>query len=313
MSVRRIYANQFAYKERSKMVTFLTEREAVYCKTLLDEFEGEGYLPRLCQSIRERGLNIDAMPFLFELRYAKALKNMAITPAYEVKNLGESTVDFVYRSQNKLNVFAELVSIRASDRTQNAIETVVDEYGVEWRNLLLSTGGEDPALSEEGEVILVQQKICEKVFRDGNPIKFKTPEETCGINLIVIDMRGFLAGNGGDHQDALQLTLGNPSVAALEKRFINDRDILGLFQPTERPRGAPTLRERVHAILFTHDTLYVDGSLLDSATFIANPHLIHSKKEWCAAYGAVMGRPRIRDRLKKLRSWASRLLQGKVL
>jgi len=100
--------------------------------------------------------------------------------------------------------------------------------------------------------------ICEKVFREGRAVKFPVP--AADYHVIVVDKRGFLGGNGGDNADCVQLTLGNSQVGEFMRRFwINPATnvhipILGLFEDTDRPRGAPTLRQRVHGILFVRDT-----------------------------------------------------------
>ena len=96
---------------------------------------------------------------------------------------------------------------------------------------------------------------------NGQPVKFPSPAAPGPYHVIVVDMRGFLGGNGGDNGDYIQLTYGNAHVNdEFVRRYWIDPatgqrgPILGLFENTNRPRGAPTLRERIHGILFARDT-----------------------------------------------------------
>jgi len=65
------------------MVDFLTRQEAEYCKTVLESFEQERFLPTLTATIREVGICTTSRPFLFELRFAKIMKDMGRTLEYE--------------------------------------------------------------------------------------------------------------------------------------------------------------------------------------------------------------------------------------
>jgi hypothetical protein len=238
------------------------------------------------------------MPFLFELRYAKALKNSGIAPDYEVTTVAPTTVDFSYTAAAGTRVLAELVSIAVSDAVNEATVQTVDEDGIPWASLVLSTGNEEPRFSEEGEVLLVQQKVCEKVYRDNAPIKFPVPGNNADFHVLVVDMRGFLGGNGGDHRDCIQMTFGNGHVDEFCRRFWTNPNtgervpILGLFEDTKRPRGAPTLRERIHGILFVRDTSYEEGSFFKSASLVHNPHLVTSKERHNQLQEAVLLRKR---------------------
>lgn len=274
------------------MVGFLTQREADYCEALLAEFEQAGYLPALTAKIRRAGIRTEAMPFLFELRFAKALKDRGVRVDYERPALDATTIDFAFAGDRE--VLAELVSIGISAATEAGAQHEIDENGIRWSELILSTANEDPRLSEEGEVLLVQQKICEKVFRNGQPVKFPTPQGD-QFHIIVVDMRGFLAGVGGDNADCVQLTFGNRCVEDFQRRFWTDPStnervpIRGLFEDTDRPRGAPTLRQRVHGILFTRDTVYADGALIGASYLAHNPHLINSRERHDLLRAAVVG------------------------
>lgn len=267
------------------MVGFLTEREADYCEGLLTEFKVDGFLPALVAAVEQGGLNTANMPFLFELRYAKSLKDRGINPDYERNTLNATSVDFGFTTAVGTPVLAELVSISVSEAVHSATQHQVDEDGIEWSQLILCTNNEDPRFSEEGEVLLVQQKICEKVYRNAQAVKFPPPANDGTLNVLVVDMRGFLGGNGGDNADCVQLTFGNAQVNEWARRFWDDPvsgqrvPIRGLFEATNRPRGAPTLRARIHGILFTRDTGYVDGTLIGTSFLVHNPHLITTQAE----------------------------------
>ena len=267
------------------MVGFLTEREAEYCEGLLAEFKRDGFLPALVNAVEQGGLNTANMPFLFELRYAKSLKDRGINPDYERNTLNATSVDFGFTTVVGTPVLAELVSISVSEAVQSATQHQVDEDGIEWSQLILCTNNEVRRFSEEGEVLLVQQKICEKVYRNAQAIKFPRPPNDGTLNVLIVDMRAFLGGNGGDNADCVQLTFGNAHVNEWARRFWDDPTagqrvpIRGLFEATDRPRGAPTLRERVHGIFFTRDTGYADGKIIEHSFLVQNPHLITSQAE----------------------------------
>lgn len=262
------------------MVAFLTDREANYCQSLLEEFQDDDFLPALVNTIERGGLTTENLPFLFELRYAKSLKDRGITPEYERNTVNATSIDFAFTTDADTPVLAELVSINISEAVNEATQHRVDENGIRWSNLILCTNNGDARFSEEGEAILVQQKLCEKVFRGGQAVKFPSPDGSATFNVLVVDMRGFLGGNGGDNADCVQLTFGNRYVNEFARRFWTDPatnqrvPILGLFEDTNRPRGAPMLRQRVHGILFTRDTGYADGTLIGTSLLVHNPHLI---------------------------------------
>jgi hypothetical protein len=275
------------------MAVFLTQREAEYCQAIIAVFKKDGILPALVAAVEASGLNTAKLPLLFELRFAKGLIDTGILPTYELPTLNETSVDFAFARNNFPRVLAELVSINVSDAVKAATQRKVDENGIEWEQLLLRTDNEDQRFSEEGEIMLVQQKICEKVFRSGKPVKFPVPG--ADYHVIVVDMRGFLGGMGGDNMDCIQLARGNGCVPEIARRFWKKpgsdkpEPILGLYEDTDRPRGAKILRERIHGILFIRDTDYVDSSIFKKAFLAHNPHLIKDGGEWDNLRTAVLG------------------------
>ena len=123
----------------------------------------------------------------------------------------------------------------------------------------------------------------------------KFPEPGADYHVIVVDMRGFLGGNGGDNMDCIQLTSGNGSVPEIAKRFWKKsgagkaEPILGLYENADRPRGAKTLRERIHGLLFIRDVGYVDGSIFKGPFLTRNPHLIKNDEAFAKLQAAVLG------------------------
>ncbi len=276
------------------MWTFLTAREAEYCRSILSEFEGNDKFGRLTATIRREDITAETMPFLFELRFAKALNDRGLNVDYEFTTVGNTTVDFRVTAENNMELLIELVSINASAAVQQATQHEAAEDGIQWQALILSSDNQDPRFSEEGEVLLVQQKICEKAFRDSTPIKFPPPNQNGRLNVLVVDMRGFLGGFGGDNADCVQLCYGNGAVGEFQRRFWTSngqrRPIAGLFEATNPLRGAQTVRERIHAILFTRDKSYIDGGLMsrDNSFLIRNPQLI-SEQDWVEMRNAIRG------------------------
>lgn len=276
----------------------LTEREGKYCEALISNLEEIETLAPLISEIQRVGITRKSMPFLFELRFAKMLVDRGITPEYEFPTLGGQSVDFKFTAENQCAVLAELVSINPSDAVREATRDIINQDGVHSQSLLLKTDNKDTRFSGEGEIILVQQKICEKIFDKENsqPKKFEKLNQSNKFNLIVVDTRGVFGGSGVyDKVDCEQLCYGNNFVDEYEKIYWkkngDQTPIFGLFEEGNRLDGVKTLLERIHGILFTWDTNYEDGSLLseDSSFLACNPYLINSQDKLQRLRTAVLG------------------------
>jgi len=141
--------------------------------------------------------------------------------------------------------------------------------------------------SPEGELLLVEQKITEKVMRNGKPIKFPAP--TNAFHMIMIDTRAFL--NGGDADDYAQIAYGpagmkyqsnvmswpNPDTGKWEP-------IKGLFHPDNPLRGAKLIQERIHFLGFVAEKVYKDGEIPKVMMPFSNPHLFEDKETADAAW-----------------------------
>jgi hypothetical protein len=261
------------------MLNHLERKEIDFCLGIISEFQKNSLCPNLTAKIIECGFNQQSIPFLFELRFAHELARRDISFQYEFQAFDDTSVDFRFSTEGAC-VLAELLSVGTTSRVNDSISTKSSADGAVWHSLDLSDTHKDKRLTETGEVLIAQQKICEKVFKNGKPVKFPLPAASDAFHIIVVDMRGFLGGIPSDHADYFQLCFGNDAVGLAEKRFWRadgrDKPVLGIFQDTERPRGAREIRKRIHGILFTRDTTYGTGSILDPKTsiLIPNPNLL---------------------------------------
>ncbi|WP_306120565.1 MULTISPECIES: hypothetical protein [unclassified Roseitalea] len=217
----------------------------------------------------ERGL-------LFELRYAEALHHAAARAEYEVNSgVGDTTVDFCVLSEPTWLV--ELVGLRASE----AVQAATNGNGV-FASLVLSSPQPNATLaeqiqSEEAEIIKAQERIGEKAFRNGAPVKF--PKPAGKIHMIMVDARGFI-GIGGDRFDWCHIASGPNGLPDEAIRSwpnpmsgVND-PIAGLFEERCRGRAAPTIRERIHIIGFVCEETFEPGEIASSTFYCFNPHLV---------------------------------------
>jgi hypothetical protein len=123
----------------------------------------------LLRKLEQQGGILQAnIPLLFELRFAYELHRRKGLAEYEFPTgVGSSTVDF--RMPTVANWLVELVSIRESDAALGATH----DSGLFFGLVLTSTGATDSKETEAGEMLLVQQKIAEKAYKNG-PVKFPT-------------------------------------------------------------------------------------------------------------------------------------------
>ncbi|MCG8447377.1 MAG: hypothetical protein MI753_16890 [Hyphomicrobiales bacterium] len=217
----------------------------------------------------ERGL-------LCELRYAETLHHAEARAEYEVNaGVGDTTVDFCVLSEPTWLV--ELVGLRAS----KAVEAATNDNGV-YASLVLSSPQPKATFaeqiqSEEAEIIKAQERIGEKAFRQGTPVKF--PQPAGKIQMIMVDVRGFIGG-GGDHYDWRHIANGPnglPDCAIRTWTNPNSRvnePIAGLFEERCRGRAAPTIRERIHVIGFVCEKTFEPGEIASSTVYCFNPHLV---------------------------------------
>jgi hypothetical protein len=222
------------------------------------------------------GVTYKNKPLLFEARVGHALSQTQVALlAYEVSTgVGGSTVDFCFGVSPVW--LAEVVSIGRSD----ALEAATHHAGPFFQTVLTSPQPSQSVSqriqSEEGESLLVVQKIGQKVHDGRRPIKF--PEPIRGrYHVVIVDMRGYLGG--GDIHDWKQIAYGAEVVEPqYQKVWIGKNDerlpLLGVWHPQNTQRFAATARERLHAILFVNEQTYRDSALTEECWLCFNPHLV---------------------------------------
>lgn len=260
----------------------LTGKEVEYCERLRHELAAVAWAqPILSQLPATENLSYTHKPLLFELRLAAEINARQLSATYEAGcGIGESSVDFEI-SANDVRWRIELVSIS----TSNAVKAATVTKDIFFRTVL-SSDSEDPAHSEEGEILLVQQKIGEKVLRDGAPTKFPAPEPNT-YHIVLVDVRGF-GLTGGDRWDYREIAYGpaglHGEIAVFRHHWRNPdgsvAPILGLFdKKNTKQRAAALVRERIHLLGFCNDEDYSPGTLIKNSYYLANPHLIDSDSE----------------------------------
>ena len=258
----------------------------------------------LINSINKRGsIQLETQPLLLEARVAHELHHQGIQFDYEYKTgVGGSSVDFRIRGAPEFLI--EVVSLRTSKGVKEASYDQGDWFGFS----MSSENLYDEKLarrSEEFEIIVAQGKLGEKVR--------KFPEPKSGrFHIIVADVRGLMApapagaiGIGDLKGDLDLITYGREIFYSSDghpealPRYIpqadgTNRRIQGIFEDgADRPRSAPILRKRIHAIHFVCEESFEPGEIITCASrVIPNIHLTKSAGSWGAltsAYPLVAG------------------------
>lgn len=265
---------------------FLSSYEADYCEQLLSVLENVHWARPLVRRVGpSANWDYESRPLLFELRFAAALHEAGLSVEYEYSaGVGDSTVDFRFESSG-VHWLVELVSLMESD----AVTSASWKRGV-FFGAALHSDADDRKQSEEGELLLAQQKIGEKVHSSGQPVKFPPPGEGC-YSIILVDMRGFGLG-GGDQDDYREIAYGRaglpPDQPVLAHTWEDDagnrRPILGLFEPANTQRAAPVIQERIHFIGFCKEKKYARHTMRNSTIYLPNPHLLTTDEAAREAY-----------------------------
>jgi hypothetical protein len=229
---------------------------------------------RLLRRLERSGGVIESnVPLLFEVRFAFEIHAAGGSAEYEYESgIGETTIDF--RVTSSVEWLVELVCVRESEAT---IRVSIDD-GTFFGLTLTSIPGHDSKASEAGEMLLVQQKICEKVYTD-KQTKFPLPKAD-QFHMIVVDMRGYLGGLPVvDHFDYRQIAGGSYRVPDAYVQLWRDEPIKGLFEVGNPLRSASFVRDRVHFLAFVRERAYTEGELPAIIKFFANPHLFKDVKD----------------------------------
>jgi hypothetical protein len=159
----------------------LSEREGEAMQKVLPELNEVQWAKPLTERIdRDGGLKSENMPLLFEARFAHGLYLQGLTPEYEYRGgVGDTVIDF--RVPGNPDWLFELTSIRPSEAVKRA---TLDRGPFISRFLqsprMANNAGQNEE-SEEGELLLAQQKIGEKVFNGDQVVKFpESSSSTCG-------------------------------------------------------------------------------------------------------------------------------------
>lgn len=254
----------------------LTNREVEYCQTVLDRLADVEWVAPLVAGIPSvHELSYVHKPLLFELRFAAALHDRGLSAKYEAPaNVDRTTVDFEVTIEGVRWRF-ELVSIQTSDALRAASWEDGFIFGAS-----LASGREDPRQSVEGELLLTQQKVGEKAYDGLRPVKFPVPGPN-DRHVIVVDTRG-VGITGADRQDCLEICYGHDGVRTPFAHYWRLQDgrqvpIKGLYDPKNtQQRASLTIQERIHAIAFSNDQEYRDGTLISRLIVCENPKLFSS-------------------------------------
>lgn len=224
------------------------------------------------------GKNMDKF---FELRFGHALEVAGVPPRYEVPGEGDSTLDFGFTSKGKTWA-VELMRLNETAAAK-AATVELDDEGITFVKRILSSGGDDPRQSPEGETLKTIQRICQKCENNGKPHKFPQPAHT--LHALLVDMRNHL--NGGDVWDRIHIALATERIPDARLRYFWDqKPITGVFDKRTTMKGAREARERLHFLGFVGGRKHNSYKAEDLATtidFIGNPHLFNSSEEMNAA------------------------------
>lgn len=227
-------------------------------------------------------------PLLFEARFAVDLVVSDIDWEYEHKTgVDDSSVDFRIEKAG-VRFLIELVSIQASATAKaNMVECGGGIYSQTF-------GGveSDSKMSIAQEMILVQQKLLEKVVGNRGPTKFPSPVPEV-VHGIVADLRGFLE-EGGDTEDYRQIVYGLAGLPEEQKQYgvsysQGDKNVpvRGLFDPKCPAKGAQQLQDRVHFVGLVAERAYGDSPLVGKIESFENPSLSVSQEVSSALQGIV--------------------------
>jgi hypothetical protein len=272
----------------------LTAAEVEFTKTLLGEFASAAWLRPLAGSfLPVDSLTVASKPLLFELRVAAHLDRRVTDLEYEyLTGVGNSSVDFRFHSGGR-EWYLELVSVGVS----NAVRSVSWDDGFAF-GASLSSDAADQRATVQGELILVQQKIGEKVVGAEEPIKFPPPQAG-RYHAILADVRGF-GLTGGDAWDYREIAYGHrgiPDELAPYRHWWRDtagayHPIRGLFEAANtKQRAARLIRERVHFVGFSWDEDYKPGTIGAHTFWCANPHLFGDDQAAWSAFLTLPLRP----------------------
>ncbi len=255
-------------EEYRRVVDLISTREYQFTKEAVAALQEVGLCAGLTSQLQTDSdySNHDKWPLLFEARFAYELLRLNVAFAYEYPTgVGGDSVDFKFETEHEWLV--ELVSPQTS---VSAIEqTAVSRQN--WGAIFAQT-------PDQGvEATRIVGKIIEKASdKNGNPKKFPQPVGR-SVHMIVVDMRRYLTGSGGDMYDWREIAHG---AVALPRDFPfhtlapgTNTPMKGAFEPDHPYPRARHLRERVHFISFVAEKKFEAGEIPSRLYTEPNPNI----------------------------------------
>src|ERR1700680_4222822 len=110
-------------KQDERSFDFLTEREADFTKSVMDELADAPWAKPLIDDINTTGGLIGKNKAkLFELRFCHSLHKAGILPQYEIAGEGQSTLDYGFTSGGR-DFLVEMMRLEETDAVQGATTT----------------------------------------------------------------------------------------------------------------------------------------------------------------------------------------------
>ena len=255
----------------------LSSAECDYSEKILKEMAGAAWISPLIRAIDEQGGigNLQNRPLLFEARVCYELFRKNVVPQYEHSaGVGNSTIDLLIPGPN--NWLIEIVAMDESAALEQATskQELFDADGTSTgsiaRFLELTGDAKDQRLTEAGEMIQLQQKLYEKIWKNGQPHKF--PEiKPSFLQAIWIDARGFGGGHGPDADQRMQIVYGPNQVKNQQfVQFFAGKEVAGIFDEMNLRAAAKLMRERIHMIGFCCEKDFMPGGIQQSTVWYPN-------------------------------------------
>lgn len=274
----------------------ITNEESQRMEVVLGELRSVPWASPLVGRIDRRGgISVATQPELFEARVAHELHRLGVEATYEyMAGVGGTSVDF--HTPGHPEFLIEVVSLRTSEGVQAAVRRhgPFIEHRLSTENLRTEDYQRE---SIESELVLVQQKLGEKVLEKGKVVKFPATDPS-RRHVLVMDVRSIMGG--GEEMkylrdDLLQVTYGHWGVDQVGGRRIRlgmsvpsadgtMQSLQGIFENVEAHplRAAAILRERIHAIHFVCERMYNADEIAgpDASYIVPNLSLIRTKEEF---------------------------------
>lgn len=248
----------------------LSEREVERTKEAISRLKDAKWAKPLLKRFKDGGeFILSNKPIMFEVRFASEICDRGFEAVYEALGVNDSSIEFKIEDEGTTWLI-ELVSIQSSDAAREAVKSKDGVY-----SQLLQTRNSDLRQTPEGELILVEQKIGEKVYHNQKPHKFPEPKPNV-YHIIIVDMRGFLDGGGGDKINYTQIASGADAIPENLRPLVmlwKGKPIRGLYEGNNPLNAAKYVRERIHYIGFVAEKEFSKNELKSEIYYMPNPTL----------------------------------------